>query len=238
MRILAALFFVVVAGLPSTIRAQDTPDPPTGVREFTTSGTWRVPSNVSRITVELWGGGGGGAGGASGLAGSGGPGGGGGAGGSGAYVRANVPVKPGEIYSITVGAPGTGGRGESRDGAQPGGDGGDTTLSLDRTVLLVARGGMGGGAPKRAHHRGGVAGSGGTAKVNRSTLVREGNSGTSGHDGGFSEWTSTSGGRGGHAVLGTVRPPASFGGDGGDGMGFGYAEDGRAGGAGSAIITW
>jgi hypothetical protein len=36
-----------------------------GVREFTESGTWRVPAGVTSITIELWGAGGGGAGGAT-----------------------------------------------------------------------------------------------------------------------------------------------------------------------------
>ena len=69
---------------------------------FTTNGTFAVPTNVTRIKVELWGGGGGGGKGNS----SGGSGGGGGAGG---YAFNVLNVVPGTNYPVTVGIGGTNG---------------------------------------------------------------------------------------------------------------------------------
>jgi hypothetical protein len=69
--------------------------------EFNTPGTysWTVPSGVTSITVDVWGGGGGGgAGGRSGSAGYGAGGGGGG------YSQSTYSVTGGEVFNITVGA--------------------------------------------------------------------------------------------------------------------------------------
>jgi hypothetical protein len=232
-RYVALLWCVLAAAWAPRVVAQDEPH---GVREFTESGTWRVPDGVTRVTVELWGAGGGGAGGGSAAVATG-PGGGGGGGGSGAYVRASLSVTAGETYTITIGVPGSGGRGESRGAAQPGGDGGDTSIR-NGGVVLMARGGRGGGAPKFGNATGGAAGPGGVADEVPARVVRPGNAGTRGQDGGFSEWNSSPGGAGGAAVLGTLQPPESFGGAGGTGRHFGYSDDGKSGGAGSLVITW
>lgn len=232
-RLVALLSCVLVCAVAPTAIAQDDAH---GVREFTESGTWRVPPGVARLTIELWGAGGGGAGGAS-AAVSSGPGGGGG-GGSGAYLRASVGVREGETYTINIGAAGAGGRGEGRQAAEAGGDGKDTVIVRDGKVLLVASGGRGGSAPKFGGVNGGPGGAGGLAKPLESVLVRSGNSGGPGDTGGSAEWNSTAGGRGGTAVLGTLQPPGSFGGAGGAGMHFGYSEDGKPGASGSALITW
>ncbi|MGE0705932.1 MAG: glycine-rich domain-containing protein [Vicinamibacterales bacterium] len=240
MRIRIAWLFLsaVLGALPLSVGAQGPPDTTHGVREFVASGTWRVPAGVERITIELWGGGGGGAGGASALA-NGGPGGGGGGGGSGAYIRASLSVREGETYTISIGAAGAAGRGESRNAAQPGGDGGDSTLSRNGNLLLVAHAGSGGSPPRRRGYNGGAGGTGGEALATEGILVRQGNSGTPGHDASFNdEARATSGGRGGPAVLGTLQPPGSFGGNGGAGSSFSDAPDGQPGGTGSAVISW
>lgn len=225
---------VLVAAWPVPAQTRDERH---GVREFTASGTWIVPPGVTHITIELWGAGGGGAGGGSAVGGNA-TGGGGAGGGSGPYVRASVAVHPGDVYTIRLGAGGSPGRGESREAAQPGGDGEETTVLQNGKALLVAAGGRGGGAPKSGDIRGGEAGAGGVAEPAPSRLVRPGNSGDRGRDGGFADWSATAGGAGGPAVLGSLLPPGSFGRAGGDGRQFGSSDGGEPGGAGSAVITW
>src|SRR6266487_2575555 len=114
-----------------------------GIQEFNASATFEVPKGVTEIVVELWGAGGGGAGGRSAGLGAG-PGGSGGGGGSGAYVRAIVPVKGGETYSVIIGAGGRGGTGESKDVAHAGVDAEETFLRIGTQTLLSAKGGQGG----------------------------------------------------------------------------------------------
>lgn len=208
-----------------------------GIREFTTSATWRVPPGVTHIIVELWGaGGGGGAGSSAIVTGSQGAGGGGGGGGSGSYVRASLAVTPGETLTIRVGDAGAGARARSKD-PRSAGDGGDTALVRQEIDLLVARGGRGGGSSRVGDVRGGREGAPGVAAGSSNYLVRSGSAGGRGHDGGLSESYSTFGGAGGSPILGTVRPPGSFGGDGGAGRDTEPA-DGKPGGTGSALITW
>jgi hypothetical protein len=210
-----------------------------GVQEFTESGTWRVPSGVTHIIVELWGAGGGGASGTSAVSGgSDGPGGGGGGGGSGAYVRASLSVTEGETYIVKIGTGGSGGSRDPRSGPQRGVDGGETTFERDGKVLLAAAGGRGGNAPKQHHTKGGPGGMGGPAEAVTTRLVRAGNHGLSGQEGGLPESHSSFGGAGGAPVLGTVSPPGSFGGAGGPGLPSGQSEDGKRGGSGSLVITW
>jgi hypothetical protein len=106
-------------------------DPPAVVVNFTSSGSWTVPTNVNKIIVEAWGGGGAGGG----VAGGGTTGGRGG-GGGGAYARKNISVTPGQNYNIVIGAGGTG-------TSAAGNPGGDTTFN---STLVVAKGGSGGSA--------------------------------------------------------------------------------------------
>jgi hypothetical protein len=113
---------------------------------FVASGTLAIPSSVTGMIVEAWGGGGGGAG-------FGGlcftnvnqlPGGGGGAGG---YVRAFVPVSGGQSYAITVGSGGGGGTNGVSGTSSAGTVGNDTTVALRGTALVTAKGGAGAPAP-------------------------------------------------------------------------------------------
>ena len=104
---------------------------------FTTNGTFTVPTNVTRIKVELWGGGGGGGKGNS----SGWNGGGGGAGG---YAFNNFNVLPGTNFPVTVGIGGT----NTAAG----------TFSSFGTLISATGGGAGTNATSNANGGGGVGG--------------------------------------------------------------------------------
>jgi len=100
------------------------------VVEFSSSGTWTVPSGVTKIIVIAVGGGGGGGGGGT------------SAGGEGGYPGNStvvlLTVSPGETLTITIGAGGAG-------GAPTGGNGGDTVITGSVSGnLLPVPGGIGG----------------------------------------------------------------------------------------------
>lgn len=85
-----------------------------------------IPENVYSIIVEAWGPGGGGATGlfasaemAMSVIG------GGGGGGAGGYLKATIPVKPGDVYSLTIPAGGAGGVGTGFTAGQNGSAGGN-----------------------------------------------------------------------------------------------------------------
>jgi len=107
-----------------------------GYRIFTVSGSFTVPSGVTRMIIEARGAGGGGGAGANG-----GIGGGGGQGGS---VRVLVTVKPGAVYQVTVGQGGVGGTAGVAGGH--GNTGGSTAVRpRGKSVLTaMATGGTGG----------------------------------------------------------------------------------------------
>lgn len=91
------------------------------------SHTYTVPEyGVNTLKVQLWGGGGGG-----GTRNNNGVGGGGG---GGAYTYAEIPVKPGEIYNIVVGA---GGSGNSNNGAN------SEIQNANEQIIIYANGGKG-----------------------------------------------------------------------------------------------
>lgn len=104
------------------------PQPSTGLNKeyFTSSGTWTAPEGVTNILVIGAGGGGGGAGGNT-----------DGAGGGGASIQSTVyvSVTPGNNYSITIGAGGTGSA-----GASFGNDGSDTIFGSNLAVFTGASG--------------------------------------------------------------------------------------------------
>jgi hypothetical protein len=213
-----------------------------GVREFTESAVWEVPGGVSSISVELWGAGGAGGGGTEGGPGLG-PGAGGGGGGSGAYVRAVLSVKAGESYTLSLGTGGAAGKGAAGPVRVPedGGAGGESSIRLGTTIVLVAAGGQGGKAKKANRPRVATGGTGGSVfGDSTSMIVRAGNDGCNGETGSGSELDTTMpGGAGGPAIIGTLRPRGSYGGAGGTGVPFGTAgANGSNGGGGSAIVTW
>ena len=116
-----------------------------GTVVLTSSGTFVDPSGVTYVVVEAWGAGGGGGGGAGGNSCGPQPAGyGGGGGGQGAYVRALVPVTPGNNYAVSVGDGGAGGVGAAP--ACPGLDGTAGSSGPDSTFgsYVNAAGGAGG----------------------------------------------------------------------------------------------
>ena len=183
------------------------------LREFTSSGTFTVPTGVTRVLVEAWGGGGGGGG--AGIltppatcSSS------GGGGGSGGYARSVITVTPGQTYTITIGTGGAGGAVGSA-----GQDGGSTSFGN----LLTVGGGAGGqpGSPGSSSQTAGGAGGSGGQSDPLAQIQRPGLSGGSGPLCGNFLF-----GGGGRSIFGTMQPAPGtntlggqigFGGDGGSG---------------------
>ncbi len=118
------------------------------------SDTFTVPTGVTSITVEMWGGAGGGGGGGSNAA--------GGAGGGGGFVRATLNVTPGEVLNLYVGGGGGFGAGSATNSGVGGGGGGYSSLYRSSTPLAIAAGGAGGGGGRLvAGQTGGAGGAGG-----------------------------------------------------------------------------
>ena len=110
--------------------------------------SWTVPAGVTFISAVAVGGGGGGGGANSGNIGPQ-----GGSGGGLSYQN-DIAVTPGETLTIVVGAAGNGGN----IGAS-GGNGGDSEIRRSSTVLLEARGGVGGRRLDSGNQPGGLGGS-------------------------------------------------------------------------------
>jgi len=228
-------------GLESpTITIGDTSvTPVTGQHDFTSSGSWTVPADVTKISILCIGGGGGGAGLNSSTRVSGA----GGAGGSLAYAN-NVTVTPGEVLTATVGALGAGGAKNTAGTA-----GGFSRLNRSSTVLCLANGGGGasssgsGGSPNTTFT--GTVGYAGGAGGNGQTFGRAGGgggaAGYSGVGGAGQQASSTSsggagsGGGGGGGGSSPQYPGQSGGGgvgklgQGVSGAGGNYASDGGGG---------
>jgi hypothetical protein len=210
-----------------------------GLREFTSSGTLTIPSGVTRVLVELWGGGGGGSGGRSLTCGSWGcfseawEGSGGG---GGAYVRAVVDVVPGATYNVVIGAGGAGGAGQPVDQSVEPGNGGPgtpTQLALGTTVIAAAAGGGGGQFS--------VGGVGGAASA--IGISRPGFSGSVGHLYWDTQDSNPDGGSGGRpGVAGLVDDLSPLAGHGGAGanrvLPFVPGGQGSPGNPGYVVITW
>jgi hypothetical protein len=155
----------------------------TGLAEFTSdSGSVEIPTGITHVLVEAWGGGGGGSG-ATNAADASQPCVGGAGGGAGGYVRAIVAtprppaLKPTDklMLSVHVGGAGKGGSaGTNGDG------GGSSTVSLGDTLLVLADGGNGGASAIQAAP-GGTGGNGGMGSApNARAIVRMGGSGLRG----------------------------------------------------------
>ena len=140
---------------------------------YTSSSTWTAPCNVTKVTVEAWGGGGAG-GGTQGVV-SGAIARSGGGGGGGGFIRSTVTVVPGTTYTITVGA------GGAKVVRGSGNNGGDSKFG----TVVTANGGKGGiigfntsGAAK--YGAGGAGGLGGTVTGGTGTQLYNGGAGSVG----------------------------------------------------------
>lgn len=134
-----------------------------GYARITSSGSWAVPTGVSRVYVRAIGGGGGGGGGGSASSTSDQAGGGGG--GAGAVTDQSVNVTPGQNLTITIGGGGPGGPGGAAGGnagvfANFQGRGESTTVTGSGISLTAAGGGGGfmGGANSDGRSPGGIMG--------------------------------------------------------------------------------
>jgi hypothetical protein len=97
----------------------------TTTNTYTASTTFTVPSGVTSLTVEAYGGGGGGGVSSSGE----------GGGGGGAYAKSTFPVNSGDSYDITIGT-----------GGAVGSDGTDTLIKPSTVIEVIAAGGTAGGS--------------------------------------------------------------------------------------------
>ena len=182
----------------------------TSQAQYTSSGTfsWTAPAGVYEVSVVAVGGGGGGARGNNAAT---------GAGGGGLGWKNNIPVTPGQSYTVVVGAGGN-------IGTNVGGNGGDSWFITSNTV----RGGGGAGALANSSSNraggnfvGDGGGVGGIGAGRRNTSSAGGGGGAGGYTG--------AGGRGG-GISGN-----SGAGAGGGGGGGGYGGSGDTAGAGGGV---
>lgn len=207
-------------------------------QQFTSSGTFTVPTGVNRIWVELWGGGGGGGGGGHAedyAPGSGdnyeGAGGGGG-GGSGGYAFEALNVTSGQNITVTVGGGGSGGGNQTN-----GSSGGSSYLSVGAAVATGGGGGNQGTSPTGGIQTGGGGGGAGgyttALGINASGGTGGGNgSGFYGGGGGVGATQPIRGGSGGGGGSG-----GPIGGSGGNGTGGGSPGAGGGGGGGGGATS-
>jgi hypothetical protein len=197
------------------------------VQAFTSSGTWTKPAGVTRVQVEVRGGGGGG-GGASNAASIKGAGG----GGQGGRAVELIDVTGTASETVTIGVAGTAG---AATGAT-GGTGGTTSLGS----LISATGGVGGeGAVDQETRGGGAGGAGSGGDLNFTGQA----GGTGGGDGSIlGNLGGTGGGEGGGigGKRGDVAGTAGTLGGGGGGATCSSGGTAKAGGAGGAgyVIVW
>ncbi|MGI8905557.1 MAG: glycine-rich domain-containing protein [Candidatus Sumerlaeaceae bacterium] len=125
---MCSMLFVALSSTSIVLAAPANP----GVEAFFESGTWQAPKGATTVQIEMWAAGGGAGGGETH----------GGSGGWGEFVKHRIRVKPGQIYTVTVGIGGLKGVLPTDTGS----DGTDSEFkSIDGSLLLSADGGKGGG---------------------------------------------------------------------------------------------
>jgi len=208
-----------------------------GYKEFTSSGTFTVPANVSSLkVVALGGGGGGGHNSATFVTQNS-----GGGGGGGGLCISSLPVTAGESLTVTVGSGGSAG----------GGNGGDSQVLRSSSLLIEGGGGSGGdqgsnsggsggtgtnpsgsGADASVQLDGGAGGSGGVGFVFSATVGGGGGGGAAGADGSFG---GADGGAGGSGNAGASSSVGGGGGGGGTKNGSGQNDPNGGGGGGGGF---
>jgi hypothetical protein len=179
------------------------------VQAFTSSGTFVVPTNVTRITVEIWAGGGGGGSKANG--------GGGGGGGSGGYGFNTFNVTPGTSYTVTIGG---------------GGSAGASGSSSSFGGLMSVTGGSAGGNASSTQP-----GSGGQGGTTTGAIEPFGGSpGDSGSNSAGGNGGSAFGGFGGHGGWGSTSSDGNIPGAGGGGGES--SNNGGSGGSGVVVVFY
>lgn len=139
--------------ITSAVNVPITLPPFNNMQVFTSSGTFTVPTGVSKVFVEVYGAGGGGGGGNDAGAG----------GGSGAYASGFVTVAATSAHPVSVGTGGSGGASSGATGAD-----GTSSNFTGSSVVVAAGGGVGGpGANGQLSRNGGA---GGTA-TNGSSFI-------------------------------------------------------------------
>lgn len=192
---------IYTSGIPtsSTIKYSDfygTENRSTGsiIYTYTTENyyTFTVPTNVTTLTVTMWGGAGGSGGGDSSTTGA--------YGGGGGFAKAIIPVIEGNLIKIYVGQGGGGGGGgggfagsrkndggwidgsnsgpHSGQNGQGGGGGGSSKIMLSSSILMVAQGGNGGGGGNNGTGGQGFGGIGGYNTHGKAGLNQNGSPGT------------------------------------------------------------
>ncbi len=207
----------------------------TSTATITTSGSWTAPAGITLITVECWGGGGGGGGSATGAQAQG--------AGGGEYCKSSIPVIPGNVYAVIVGAAGIG-----QLKAQ-GTDGGDSYFDLGLDVR--AKGGGGGNVDGGLFH--GIGGNGGMFNMAENVggngfanvLAPNGGGGGAGFSGAGGNAVGPTGGIGvaphggnGGTSANVINPPGCAGNNYGGGGSANNVETGCDGAPGLVIITW
>ena len=186
---------------------------------FTSNGTFVVPTNVTSIIIEAWGGGGmGGTGSASYDVG-------GGGGGAGGYTKALYAVTPGASYPVVVGAGGATG--------QP--TGGNTSMDF----VILATGGSPGTSPTSLSVTPGGAGGLSDLAASSTSSGTKGGTGKYGTpDGGGDGGGAPCGGPGGLGSFGSTPETGHVPGGGGGGGDFSGVTAGAPGGSGEVIVYY
>jgi hypothetical protein len=198
------------------------------IQYFASNGNFTVPTGVSKVLIEVWGGGGGGGGSYNDNNGCTATGGGGG---GGSYSKWIFSVTAGTVYPVTIGAGGAGGTGNTGSGS--GGNGGTSSVG----GLIAAAGGTGGGNapnPCNGQQQCGGNGQGGDNGGSGTYLNIEGGNGFAGCDGGAGGTGALGGGGGAGHGGGQGSGPAG----GGGGADPGNAVNGGSGANGLVLIYY
>ena len=208
-----------------------------GYKEFTSNGTFTVPTGVTSLNVVALGGGGGGGDNAATFVTQNA----GGGGGGGGMCISSLPVTPGESLTVTVGSGGSAG----------GGNGGNSQVLRSGFLLIEGGGGSGGGQGSNSGGAGGTGnnpagsgafasiqlsggdgGSGGSGFVFSPTAGGGGGGGAAGQSGSFS---GVDGGNGGSGNAGSASTAGGGGGGGGTKSGAGQNDPNGGGGGGGGF---